>query len=105
MTELPPIACTLHPSDLGTRMAELAALGRDGLAGVERGGSHVVLRFARAPGIRERVDAFVAAESACCALLAFAAGESADAIAVTMTAPAGGEAVLHGLADVIAPSA
>jgi hypothetical protein len=102
MSEPTPIACTLGAAELPRRAAEIQALGLDGLLALERGDRQAVLRFRRDPGIRDRIDALVAAESRCCAFLGFDVAEERRATVLTITAPPGGEAVLSGLADLFA---
>ena len=103
MTEIsPPIACTLAPAEMPQRAAEIGALGRDGLLGVERGERQVSLRFRRDPAIRRRVEGIAAAESRCCAFLDFTVSDAEDATVLTIAAPAGAEPVMHDLADLFA---
>src|SRR3954454_2096939 len=64
-----PIACALGASDMSQRLAEMAALGAAALLDVRHVGRHAELRFAARTGVRERVEAVVAAESECCAFL------------------------------------
>jgi len=97
-TEL-PIACSLGADELAARLAEMVELGRTALLRTETAGAHAELRFARAPGVRKRVDAIVAAESRCCAFLAMRVGDERDAIVLTIEAPTGAELVLRELVD------
>jgi hypothetical protein len=97
-----PIACTLGAAERPKRAADIRRLGEEALVSVERGDRRAILRFRREPGIRERVDALVAAESRCCAFLGFDVAEEPEATVLTITAPAGGEAIVHGLADLLA---
>ena len=90
-----PIACTLTATDLRQRLAEMSALGEAGLRSSEIRSRRAVLRFERSADVRERVDAFVAAESECCAFLGFELGETPTAIEVGITAPPGAEPVLE----------
>ena len=104
MTE--PLACTLTRSEMRgmeQRLARYRALGRDGVVVVDRAPRRAVLRFRRAPHIRRGVDALMAAESKCCAFLGYAVDEQRDAIVLTLTAPAGGEAMLSALTEMVAP--
>lgn len=78
-----PMACTLTAGDLATRLAEIGALGRDGLLRAEVDGPRAVLVF-RA-GVRERVEAVAATEAECCAVLAIDVRGGGD----------GGEVELH----------
>ncbi|HVL96818.1 MAG TPA: hypothetical protein VM266_13245 [Solirubrobacteraceae bacterium] len=92
-TEL-PIACSLTATDLRARLAEMRALGRDALLDVRRDGPHALLRFAAAPGVRERVAAIAAAEARCCSFLALRVDVTPGAVTLEATAPAGAEAAL-----------
>jgi hypothetical protein len=95
--EPPPIACTLGDADLKTRLAELRALGEDGLVSNVVNGRSAVLRFRPAPDIRRRVDAAVAAESECCPFLDFELEHGEDATVLTITAPDGAAEALAGV--------
>jgi len=64
-----PIACSLTASALHARLAEIAAVGRDGLLDVEATPRLAVLRFR--PEVRARLEAVVAELAA-----AFGAGGS-----------------------------
>jgi|SRR5215217_4361782 len=97
-TEL-PIACSLSPVELPARLSQIADLGRTALLSSRTDGARAELRFARRPGVRERVDAIVAAESRCCASLAMRVGDERDAIVLTIEAPATARPVLHELVD------
>lgn len=91
-TEL-PIACTLTGADLRERLRAISGLGRDALVASEAAGRRATLRFERSA--RERVSAFVAAESECCAFLGFDLHETSTSIELAITAPAGAEPVLE----------
>ena len=100
-----PLACTLTPSEIRgmeQRLADYRDLGRDGLVSVDREPRRAVLRFRRTPDIRRGVDALVAAESKCCAFLGYEVEEQPEAIALTLTAPAGGEPMLGALTEILA---
>ena len=93
-TEL-PIACSLTAAELGPRVDEMRALGDAALVDVETEPARATLRFAAARGVRERVDAVVAAESECCAFLTMRVDEDPDRVVLTIEAPAGAELVLE----------
>jgi hypothetical protein len=95
-TEL-PIACSLSAAELGVRQAQMAELGGDALLDATVDGRRAELRFAGRPGVRARVERFVAAESECCAFLAMRVEEAPDEVRVTIDAPAGAELVLEEL--------
>jgi hypothetical protein len=89
-----PIACTLSSSDLVSRLAELRALGGDGLLSVTEAPGRTELRFRPGADIRRRVEAAAAAEADCCAFLDFRLESDADATVLTISAPnGGGEAI------------
>jgi hypothetical protein len=95
----PPIACSLSASDLRVRLVEMTAVGTAALVDVRNDGARAELRFAARAGVRERVDAIVAAESQCCAFLALHVTETADMVVLTIQAPDGAEVVLQELVD------
>jgi hypothetical protein len=100
------IACVLTPEQAATfdeRLAGYRALGRDGLVSVSREPRRVTLRFRGDPEIRRGVHRLVAAESECCAFLGYEVDEQRDTIVLTLTAPHGGEEIMHDLADLLAP--
>ena len=74
-----PIACILDRALMPERVAEIAALARDGLQSVESTEGSATLRFRRDPAVRERLERIVAAESECCAFLDFTLDDEADA--------------------------
>src|SRR5438270_38790 len=92
-TEL-PIACTLNATEMSARLAEMSAIGQSSLLSVEMTGRRATLRFRAGGATRERLVAIVAAEAECCAFLDMALSEEAQAIDLTITAPAGAETVL-----------
>jgi hypothetical protein len=95
----PPIACSLSATELPARLAQIAQLGRDALVDVELSGTHATLRFAAGASVRERVESFVVAESACCAFLAMQVGDEPDTVVLDISAPEGAELVLRELVD------
>jgi hypothetical protein len=97
-TEL-PIACSLSATELPVRLAEIAGLGRAALLDVRQDGTHAQLRFAAGAGVRERVDAVVAAETQCCAFLEMRVSDDPDAVVLNIAAPKGAEVVLAELVD------
>jgi hypothetical protein len=96
-TEL-PIACTLSATELPARLALIAEVGRDA-AGIELSGTRATLRFAPGPTVRERVERFVVAESACCAFLAMQVRDEPGAVVLDISAPDDAELVLKELVD------
>lgn len=67
--------------------------------GSDLDGTRARLRFAAGAGIRERVDAIVAAESSCCAFLTMRVTDEPDAVVLTIDAPEDAELVLVELVD------
>jgi hypothetical protein len=57
-----PIACSLSATDVLKRLQQMTDLGRDALLDSDLDGTRARLRFAAGAGIRDRVDAIVAAE-------------------------------------------
>jgi hypothetical protein len=96
MTPEPPIACTLTEAERPGRRAEMIVIARD-LVSAETHAAHAVVRFRPAAGTRERVAAFVTAESRCCAFLRMQLREDSDALTLTIDGPAGSEPVVREL--------
>jgi hypothetical protein len=92
-----PIACSLSASELRVRLAEMAALGDAALVDVRSEPTRAQLRFATGEGVRERVEAIVAAESSCCAFLTMSVSEEPDLVVLSIFAPEGAEIVLDEL--------
>jgi hypothetical protein len=86
MTTEPPIACTLTEAEMPARRAEMAAIARD-LVSADVHEAHAVLRFGPTAATRERVAAFVAAESRCCAFLRMELRDDPDALTLTIDGP------------------
>ncbi len=93
MTSEPPIACTLTEAEWPARRVEMAAIARD-LVCADVRDTRAVLRLRPAPGTRERVAAFVAAETRCCAFLRMELREEADALTLTIDGPTGSDPVV-----------
>ncbi len=89
-----PIACSLSATELPERLAEMAALGDSALVDTRTEPTHAELRFAAGDGVRERVDAIVAAESQCCSFLTMRATEEPDLVVLTIDGPEGAEIVI-----------
>jgi MerR family transcriptional regulator, copper efflux regulator len=98
MSQPLPIACSFSGADFASRVAELRALGGDGLLSVSEEPGRAVLRFRPAADIRKRVEATAAAESECCAFLDFRVDHDAETTTLTITAPNGGAEVVSELA-------
>jgi MerR family transcriptional regulator, copper efflux regulator len=96
-----PIACSLSGADFASRVAELRALGGDGLLSVSQEPGRAFLRFRPGADMRKRVEATAAAESECCAFLEFRVDHEAEATMLTITAPNGGAEAVSELADLL----
>ena len=92
-----PIACTLTATELPKRMAEIRAIGASSLRSCRADGSEAQLLFHDHPETRERLAAIVAAESVCCAFLAFDLAPTGDGLLLTIRAPEGGAEAVHQL--------
>jgi hypothetical protein len=101
MSAEPPIACSLSATELPARLAAMAALGASALVDARSEPRRAELRFAAGDddgdGVRERVDAIVAAESSCCAFLTMSVSEEDGLVVLAIDAPEGAEVVLEGL--------
>ena len=95
-----PSACSLDATELRRRLAAIAALGHAALVSARTEPARAELVFAAAPGVRERLEAVVAAEAQCCAFLAMRIDDSAAALVLTIDAPEAAEPVLAELAGV-----
>jgi hypothetical protein len=93
MSTEPPIACTLTEAERPARRREMAAIACD-LVCADAQESRAVLRFRAAVGTRERVAAFVAAESRCCAFLRMELHDELDALTLNIDGPPGAEPVI-----------
>jgi hypothetical protein len=96
MSTQPPVACTLSEAELPARRAEMALIAHD-LVSAEAQAARGVLRFRAGARTRERVAAFVAAESRCCPFLCMELRDDTDALILTVEGPAGSEPVVHEL--------
>lgn len=97
MTTHLPIACTLSGDELPVRLNEIRAVSRAALRSKATAGTHAVLTFDPAHGVRERLAAILAAEAACCAFLTMTLADDPDAITITIDAPTDAEPVLDEL--------
>jgi hypothetical protein len=89
-----PIACSLGADELADRLTQIRALGRDALLGVSPEGG---LRFRAGDGVRERLEAIIAAESRCCPFLGFELADQGDELVLSVTAPEGAEPIAQEL--------
>ncbi len=98
MTDKDRIACSLDAGGMQERLAEIAAVGATSLSRSERSGDCHRLCFRPDPGTRDRLEAIVAAEAACCPFLEIELVEQGDELLLTLAAPSEGEAVAEALA-------
>jgi hypothetical protein len=96
MSTQPPIACTLSAAEMPARRAEMALIAHD-LVSAETHADRGVLRFRAGARTRERVAAFVAAESRCCPFLRMELRDEPGALTLTVAGPPGSEPVVHEL--------
>jgi hypothetical protein len=89
-----PIACSLDAENRAARLAGTRELGEQALVGLEVSERRALLRF---HGRRERIDALVAAERACCGFLEFRATRNGERTELEIRTPEGGEPILRGL--------
>ena len=98
------IACSLSAAEMPARLAEIAAVGREALTGSEIREGGATLRFGAGPGVRDRLEAIVKAESACCPFLDLRLDQTDDQIVLHVAAPAGSELVLAEFVEGFSPS-
>jgi hypothetical protein len=96
MSTQPPIACTLTEAEMPARRAEMAVIARD-LVSAGQHAARAILRFRPRADTRERVAAFVAAESRCCSFLRMELRDDPDALTLIVGGPAGSEPVVREL--------
>ena len=96
MSTQPPIACTLSAAEMPARRAEMALIAHD-LVSAEAQAARGVLRFRAGAQTRERVAAFVAAESRCCPFLRMELRDDPDALTLTVEGPAGSAPIVREL--------
>jgi hypothetical protein len=87
-----PIVCSLDATALGDRLAEMAAIGADGLVASEISGPRARLRFD--PGVARRLEAVVEAERSCCAWLTLDLQRAGEELELRLAAPPGADAAL-----------
>jgi hypothetical protein len=102
MTVRPEIACSLHADELPTRLAEMRSIGTDALLSVSPAGD---LRFRADRATRERLDAIIADESACCAFLDFDLRQDESELVLSIRAPEGAEPIVAELVSAFAGGA
>jgi hypothetical protein len=94
-----PIACSLSADELPERVREIRDIGRDALLSVDRAGA---MRFRADRATRERLEAVIAAESACCASLSFDLRDDGDGLLLSITGPPTAEPLARDLVHAFA---
>jgi hypothetical protein len=89
-----PIACTLPPDGLSARLASFDALAAEGLLDRTPTDTGLRVRLRDTPEIEQRTRALVAAESRCCAFLAFTLGRDDSALVLDISGPPEARAVI-----------
>jgi hypothetical protein len=82
-----PIACTLTPDAMTSRLALIEELAADGLLDRTATEAGLRVRLRDTPEIEQRTRALIAAESRCCAFLDFALGRENGALVLDITGP------------------
>jgi hypothetical protein len=95
MTSLRPIACTLTPGGMTARLALIDALAADGLIARTPTASGLRVRLRDTPEIERRTRELVAAESQCCAFLAFTLGREDADLVLDISGPEDGRPVIE----------
>ena len=93
MTDL-PIACTLTPDAMTNRLAFIDALSADALLARETTQTGLRVRLRDTPEIEQRVRELIAAESSCCAFLAFELKHAEGELLLEVTGPADARPVI-----------
>ena len=88
MSATTTIECSPSSEEQEKWGADLAAIGAESLLNVDTDGSNARLRFSGGEDVRAAIDAFVEAESTCCAFFEFQVDEAGGEIAVSIKAPA-----------------
>jgi len=87
VTDENPIACSLSPGDLQSRLDEITQLGTESLIAHKTDEDRHLLRFRNNTETRRRLEVLVAAEAQCCPFLDLSLTESDDELILTVVAP------------------
>lgn len=92
MSDIPPIACTLSPTDHRARVEEIAGFARGALRSREpiAGGERLTFD----PGAEPELRRIVAAEAECCAFLRMDVRPADDALVLEVTGPADAQPII-----------
>lgn len=99
MSNETPIACSLSAEELPKRLREMRDIGRDALRSVDRDGA---MRFRAGRATRDRLEAVIAAESACCAFLSFDLRDDGDDLVLSIAGPSTAEPLARDLVHAFA---
>lgn len=89
------IACSLTADEIPARLREIGAIGDAGLIDAQIVDGHAFLRFTTTAGLRERLEAIVAAESSCCAFMTFELSDDGEHHVLRVDAPDDARPVLE----------
>ena len=89
-----PIACTLTPDGMATRLALIDELAADGLIDRSPTESGLRVRLRDTPQIEQRTRELIAAESRCCAFLDFSLARDRGDLVLEITGPQDARAVI-----------
>lgn len=87
MTDGNPLACSLSPNDLQSRLDEITKLGAESLVAHDTEGDRHLLRFRKDVETRQRLEALIAAETQCCPFLDLSLTESDNELVLLAVAP------------------
>lgn len=93
MTDL-PIACTLTPNAMTDRLAFIDALTTDAFVARETTERGLRVRLRDTADVEQRVRELIAAESSCCAFLAFELTRAGGDLVLEITGPADARPVI-----------
>lgn len=83
-----PLACTLSAQDGPARMRRWQALADKARPSVRRSGHRLEVRYRSEPGVREELEALVAAERECCSFVAWTVSQvGRDPVLLVTTDP------------------
>jgi hypothetical protein len=94
---IPPVACTLGPSDLAAQAGRWEQLIARAMTGLTKTADGLRLSFRPEPGVEEELRRLVAVESECCRWAAWAVDTSAGAPVLDARSTGPGVATLHGM--------
>jgi hypothetical protein len=99
-----PVACTLGAGDGAHRMQRWEALSLKGRPSARRCGHQLVVAYRAEPGVREELEALVAAERQCCSFVAWDVSQKADRVVLRVAADPGRPDDVAGIAALFAAS-